>query len=125
MSLKELSDNISFKNFNEPLENESVEYSPVSNFPSISRDLSFLVENGDVLDDLINSLSSFAHNDLKEKFIFDFFVNKKDSKIKIGYRFIFQSLHKTLEDKEIDLLIGDIVKTALELESVSIPGFKR
>jgi len=124
MSLRELSDYISFKNFNEPIENESVKYSPVSNFPSISRDLSFLIENDDVLDDLINSLSSFDHKDLKEKFIFDFFINKKDSQIKIGYRFIFQSLYKTLEDKEIDVLIGDIVKTALELESVSIPGFK-
>ena len=31
----------------------------------------------------------------EEKFIFDYFVNQKTHEVKIGYRFVFQSLMKT------------------------------
>ena len=54
--------------------------------------------------------------------MFDFYENKKINETKIGYRFIFQSHDKTLNDIEINLEIKKITEAALSIDSVSLPG---
>ena len=61
---------------------------------------------------------------LKDLFIFDFYENKDKNIYKVGFRFIFQSKEKTLEDKEIDAEMSKIFNTLLEVDGVSIPGIK-
>ena len=62
---------------------------------------------------------------LKEVFVFDYFYNKKNNEIKIGFRFIFQASDKTLKDKEITQAIDKIINKALKLNGVSIPGLNK
>ena len=59
---------------------------------------------------------------MKEIFIFDFFVNKKNNEIKLGIRFIFQSKNSTITDQEVNKLMDKIIKSSIVIESVSIPG---
>ena len=43
---------------------------------------------------------------------------------KLGFRFVFQSLEKTLTDSEVDYIINDIVKSVSQLDDVEVPGYE-
>ena len=99
-------------------------YKKISDFPSTLRDLSFAIDKPEKYDELYNVLSNYNNEYLKESYIFDFFHNQKLNQLKVGFRFIFQSVDKTLQDSEIDLIINDIISIGLEVDSVEIPGLK-
>ncbi|MDC1443515.1 phenylalanine--tRNA ligase subunit beta [Gammaproteobacteria bacterium] len=103
---------------------EYIQYEPISEFPTTSRDLSFSIEDSSVVNQLINILDSIDANYLKESFMFDYYKNTETNITKVGYRFIFQSHSKTLTDLEIDKIVSDIVDPILLIDSVSIPGLK-
>ena len=75
---------------------------------------------------MINSLQNeiFDHKDpiLKDVFVFDYYQNKKTNEIKMGFRFTFQSHHKTLTVDEIDDVIEHIISKTLKINSIEIPG---
>jgi phenylalanyl-tRNA synthetase beta chain len=99
-------------------------YSPISGFPSSTRDLSFSIKNPmmvEVLEDLILDQENPL---LKEIFVFDYFKNIKSEEVKIGFRLVFQSLNTTITDDEVEIILSDIIKKSLLVESVSIPGLK-
>tara|TARA_B100001057_G_scaffold126366_1_gene125155 strand:- start:26404 stop:28308 length:1905 start_codon:yes stop_codon:yes gene_type:complete len=97
-------------------------YIPVSEFPSSYRDLSFSIKDFAKCRILEEFILNFKNNLLKEVFVFDYFKNEKMREIKIGFRFIFQSKSSTITDKEVDEVMNLIIKDALKLESISIPG---
>ena len=99
-----------------------IKYSPVSEFPSSSRDLSFSIKNIDKYYEIQEYLLAYKSDLIKEIFIFDFYNNQKNDEIKLGYRFIFQSQNKTLSDEEINKKVQDIINPIIELDGVSIPG---
>ena len=61
----------------------------------------------------------------KYSFVFDYYKNDKNHEIKIGFRFIFQSVHKTITDSEVNKIVDDIIKLSTKLDSVSVPGLKK
>tara|TARA_Y100000816_G_C26102864_1_gene585029 strand:+ start:629 stop:2536 length:1908 start_codon:yes stop_codon:yes gene_type:complete len=99
-----------------------ITYSPISEYPSSSRDLSFSINNHVKLNELRNTIEKYHDEDLKEKFIFDFYENPSNNEIKIGFRFIFQSQSRTLKEDDINIVIKDIIAKALAIETVTIPG---
>tara|TARA_B100000674_G_scaffold440996_1_gene404284 strand:+ start:6323 stop:8230 length:1908 start_codon:yes stop_codon:yes gene_type:complete len=99
-----------------------ITYSPISEYPSSSRDLSFSINNPVKLNELRNTIEKYHDEDLKEKFIFDFYENPSNNEIKIGFRFIFQSQSRTLKEDDINIVIKDIIAKALAIETVTIPG---
>ena len=54
--------------------------------------------------------------------MFDYYEDKKNNKIKIGYRFIFQSNKKTLTDEEINRSVKNLIEPILSINSLTIPG---
>ena len=50
--------------------------------------------------------------------------NKKTNQIKIGFRLIFNSNHKTLTMDDVDNEIDDIVTICIKIGGVEIPGYK-
>ena len=54
--------------------------------------------------------------------MFDYYEDKKNNKIKIGYRFIFQSNKKTLTDEEINMSVENLIEPILSINSLTIPG---
>ena len=101
-----------------------VQYEPISEFPTSSRDLSFSIEDPSEVEPTIKKLNSIKVEFLKESFMFDYYKNSKTNITKVGYRFIFQSNEKTLTDSEIDKSIHDIIKSILLINSVTLPGLK-
>ena len=59
---------------------------------------------------------------IKDSFIFDFYKNDKKKIVKIGFRCIFQSNHKTLSDIEISRKAQEVIAPILKLDGVSIQG---
>ena len=93
-------------NFQEP--NFLIKYSPISGFPSSTRDFSFSIRKPDKYNEVVNYIDNFNHENLKDSFIFDYFINHKSGEIKVGVRLIFQSTLKTLSDTEIQNAVDEI-----------------
>ena len=99
-------------------------YIPISDFPSSSRDLSFSIKDNSKSSLLEKAMLLYKHELIKEIYIFDYYFNEKQNEEKIGFRFIFQSKDTTVTDLEVDSVINDIICCALDIESVSLPGYK-
>ena len=97
-------------------------YEPISEYPFISRDLSLMFRDRSILKDLENKILNFETDNLKETFVFDYFLNPKTRDIKLGFRFIFQSKVKTLTIEDIEPSMKKITDIAFSFDGVSIPG---
>ncbi len=108
--------NKQFVNFN------NINFKEISEYPSINRDLSFLIKNESKIAELESIVYGFRDSLLVDSYGFDFYNDPKTNNIKIGFRFVFQSRHKTLTDEEVDKVIDDIVESTLSLGDIEIPG---
>ncbi len=99
-----------------------VKYQQVSDFPSSARDFSFSITNLEQYDKFISHIENLKDDNLMDSFVFDFFINEKNSEIKVGIRLIFQSTIRTLSDVEINKSIQKLLRPIIELEGISIPG---
>tara|TARA_B100000900_G_scaffold315140_1_gene273995 strand:- start:3439 stop:5328 length:1890 start_codon:yes stop_codon:yes gene_type:complete len=99
-----------------------VDYEPISEFPSSTRDFSFLVNDLNVVSEVTNMLDKITDDIIKSSFLFDYYKNDETKIIKLGYRFIFQSHNKTLSDIEINKKVNEILSPILAIKGVSIPG---
>ena len=99
-------------------------YHKTSDFPASYRDLSFSLDSHDSLSDLSNVITKIiGKNDLlTDAFIFDLFENKKLNILKVGYRFKFQSIEKSLTDEEIDKVMDSLIKDTLSVNGINIEG---
>ena len=104
---------------------EFIKYKNISEFPSTYRDISFSVKDSSKITELEKIFNNINHDSVKDFFVFDYYINKKMSVIKIGYRIIFQSYEKTLTDAEVDNFMETIISNSLKIQSVEIPGLIR
>ena len=82
-----------------------IRFSPISDLPYSSRDLSFSIKDSSSRKKLLRIYIRIENKLLKEKFIFDYFYNKKNAEIKIGFRFIFQSADSTITETQVSNII--------------------
>ena len=94
----------------------------VSDFPSSSRDISISINNESIIEDIISSVFQIDLENIKDVFIFDYYKNIHKNIIKIGFRFIFQSNKKTLEENSIDKEMLKVFKIFKNYDDVEIPG---
>ena len=73
-------DKLEFDNFSLSKE---IKYSPISEYPSSYRDLSFSVKNQSSLEALQKLILTYENKLIKSAFIFDFFINEKNRKSKL------------------------------------------
>ena len=99
-------------------------YVPISEYPSSSRDLSFAIKDFNQLKELERQLFNFEHELLKDLYIFDYYKNEDVQEIKIGFRFVIQSSKRTITDDDVANVMNDIIKLALKLNGITIPGLK-
>ena len=99
-----------------------IKYSPISEFPSTYRDISYSVDDYKKIYLLQKKIELFKNKLLKNVFVFDFFENTKINLIKIGFRFTFQSKTKTLTDAEVDIMMDEIIASTLQIDGIKIPG---
>ena len=101
-----------------------IAYIPISSFPSSTRDLSYAVKEFSNCKPLQDYILNFSDELLKESYIFDYFYNKKNNEIKIGFRLVFQSKISTITEAQVNELIGIILEETKKLSGISIPGLK-
>ncbi len=121
-SLNDLNPDLINKKIRHSKEHNFIKYSPVSEFPSSSRDLSFSIKNVDKYYEIQEYILAYKSNLIKEIFIFDFYNNQKNNEIKLGFRFIFQSKKSTITENEVNRVMEDIINHTLTIDSVTIPG---
>jgi phenylalanyl-tRNA synthetase beta subunit len=90
--------------------------------PISKRDLSFSIKDFSQYKILEEFILNFEDRLLKEVFIFDYFYNKKNAEIKIGFRFIFQSFEATITEYQVNEIINVIIQYIKNLNGVSVPG---
>ena len=100
-------------------------YIPISDFPSSTRDLSFVLSDESKINKIEDIIYSFKSINLKNAFVFDFYNDRKNDQIKIGFRFIFNSKNKTLTVDDVDKEIDDIVTLCMEIGGVEVPGYSQ
>ena len=101
---------------------ENIKYKEISELPSSTRDLSFSISDPSMLNILEDTILNFKNEKLKETFVFDYFLNKKSSVTKIGFRFVFQCSNETIKDADIDQIMQEIIQISKSIKSVTIPG---
>ena len=92
--------------------------------PCSSRDLSFSIKDFSSRKNLEKYILEYENELIKEKFIFDYFFNEKSAEIKIGFRFIFQSLHSTITETQVNNVMNEIIRHTEKIKGVTIPGLK-
>jgi phenylalanyl-tRNA synthetase beta chain len=89
-----------------------LEYKPIPQYPSIDRDLAFVVSEEIKAEELINNIKIFGGEYLKKVDVFDLYEGSQISKDKksIGLSLQFYSMERTLKESEVDEIINKIIK---------------
>ena len=113
-------------NYNEKIKppKNFIQYSPISDLPFSKRDLSFSVKDFSKFKDLQDYIMNLEDKLLKDVFVFDYFHNKKNAEIKIGFRFIFQSTESTITESQVNNILNVIIKHVESIKGITIPGLR-
>ncbi len=98
------------------------QYSIISDLPYSIRDLSFSIKDFTKCKSLQDCIFNYEDDLLKEVFIFDYFYNEKNSEIKIGFRFVFQSTNLTITETQVSNIMNNIIIKTQKINSIYIPG---
>ena len=112
----------------ENLEVDNIKFNPyitISDFPSSTRDLSFVLSDESKINKIEDIIFCFKSINLKNAFVFDFYNDRKNDQIKIGFRFVFNSINKTLTVEDVDKEIDAIVSLCMEIGGVEVPGYSQ
>jgi phenylalanyl-tRNA synthetase beta chain len=99
-----------------------IQYSPISELPYSQRDISFSIKDHTKCKPLEKFVLEYDDELLKKVFLFDYFYNKKNAEIKIGFRFIFQSTNTTITETQVNNIMRVIIEHAKKIDGISIPG---
>ena len=113
---------IEYENYSSKRNISNLKYKKISDFPSSIRDLSFSIQNYSQCKDLEDLVLNFKDILLKDVYIFDYYNNTDKCEIKLGFRFVFQSINSTITDSDVNKVMEKIISAALQFDSVKIPG---
>jgi phenylalanyl-tRNA synthetase beta chain len=85
-----------------------IKYSPISAYPFSVRDIAVWTEGEGNEAEIEKIIEKYAGNLLKRVSLFDIF--SKDGKTSYAYRFVLQSMTKTLEENEINEIVNKITE---------------
>ena len=89
------------------------EYTKISAYPSVRRDLALVVNEEVTYSDIIKLLKNMNIKELVDIFVFDVYVgtNIDSGQKSIALGLIFQEFSRTLEEQEISVHVGKIMET--------------
>ena len=101
-----------FDNVLKLLKNIKTEYVEISKYPFVKRDLALLIDNTVSFNEIKLLAEKTEKKILKEVSMFDFYKGKNidNNKKSYGVSFIFQDKHKTLNDKQIDKIMNNLIR---------------
>ena len=90
-------------------------FEALSKFPLVTRDLSMIVDSRAKVSDMERIIYEYGSDLLVDVDLFDLYVNPKTKERSMAFHLIFSHPDRTLNTKEIDLIVGNII-SALEEE---------
>ena len=95
-------------------------FASISNFPSINRDISILINKKYLYSDIVKTISSNANEYLEKINLFDVYSDKNTSpdEYSLSFSLKFCSKKRTLEDQEVDVAINKILNSLKETYNV-------
>ncbi len=92
---------------------QNISFAELNRFPTVRRDVALVIENSVKFSDLAGLARKVGKKLLKEVNLFDVYENEaqlgKDKK-SYALSFTFEDSNRTMQDKEIDAVVNDIVK---------------
>ena len=90
---------------------KNIQYKEISRYPSITRDLSFLLDSDILMANVSKSIQKSAGNFLEKLILFDMYSGTgiDSNKKSVAYRLTFRLNSRTLTDNEIDVKISDVI----------------
>ena len=98
--------------------NQKIKFKEISKFPSIRRDLALIVDNSIKFSDIVNIAKKAGKKQIVQINLFDVYENEKQlgkGKRSYAISYTFENLEKTLQDKEVDAIIENLL-TAYQSE---------
>lgn len=91
---------------------EELEYEEIIKYPSIVRDLSFLVGNEARVGEILREIQGVDFQEIRDVDLVDFYEDEKlgDNLKSLTFRIVLQSDKKSLKDEEADEVMGKIIK---------------
>lgn len=94
------------------LRKQNVTYQEVSKFPSTSRDLALIIENSVKFNDIAAIARKVGKKLIKDITLFDVYENEQQlgaGKRSYAVSYLFEDAEKTLEDKEVDKVMNQLI----------------
>ena len=90
---------------------KSIKYKPVSKYPSIERDMAFILDKNILSSDIIKTVKKAGGRNLADIKVFDVYTGKgiDEDKLSIAFSLTFQDENKTLTDDEVNILFNKII----------------
>jgi len=97
----------------ENMPNISNVYEKYGQFPKITRDISFIIDDKHNHLDIIDTVYDNGGKYLKEVVLFDYYINDKfkNNEKSLAYSLVFESMEKTLKDEEINVSMDNILSS--------------
>ncbi|MFB0566397.1 MAG: phenylalanine--tRNA ligase subunit beta [Candidatus Aminicenantaceae bacterium] len=91
---------------------QSFQYTQVTKFPSVSRDISILTDRSVLYQDIKNEIEGLSIPFLEKYELYDRFSGSTipEDKVSLSFRFVFRHSQRTLLAKEVDVLQDKIIK---------------
>ncbi len=105
---------------------EAIQAEPLSRFPSVSRDMTLIVDNGVEVGAILEDVKNFAKKQalIEDYFLFDVFEGEAIGmgKKSLSFRVVYRSANKTLTEKNIKKVHANLSKRVLDTFNASLPG---
>lgn len=101
-------------NFNKIVElsNDDIKYNALPKYPSSSRDLAILLDEGVMMSE-VKKIAEDKSDELLESFeVFDIYTGNQieEGKKSVAFNLVFRSYEKTLKDEEVNAIVKEIVE---------------
>ncbi|WP_322787261.1 phenylalanine--tRNA ligase subunit beta [Desulfobacula phenolica] len=104
---------------------EAVIAKPLPRFPSLSRDITIIVDSAVAVGEILKQIESIAEKQslIEKVFLFDTFEGQplSEGKKSLSFRLVYRSSNKTLKEKNIKKLHTDISKTLIDRFDADLP----
>jgi len=102
-----------------------IKTSELNKYPSVSRDLSMIIDQSIKFDDILQASRKIDKKILKSVSLFDEYVNEEHlgaGKKSYAINYVFEDASKTLKDKEVDKIIDKLIKQYEQQFSAVVRG---
>lgn len=101
---------------------KSIKFKPSSKYPSITKDLAFIVDNNITSEDIIKTIKAKGGKILTEIEVFDLYTGENIGldKKSLAFSLKFEDYNKTLTDEEVTTIFNNIIKEVVSKHKATL-----